>query len=869
MRHQPAPNLEVLLEQAALIRALARGLVRDAAAADDVVQEALLGALRRPGTVELVEGDAGGAWAARVMARLARTRARGEGRRARREAEGARAEAVPSAADDAIARERGRELIEAVLGLDEPYRTVVLLRYCDDVAPREIVRRTGQSVEAVKKQLQRGLAQLRARLEARLGGEGAWAVALLPLTGEQAVRTGALAALGDVGRRAALALALLGGSAFLTRALWRGTPERLETGRAITAALDAAPEREGAPAPLDPRGAGAAARASAAPRPADGERAEGRAPTADMARTTGAPPRFAPPFRARVVDAFDRPLSRTALAELTFEYRFSERGTRLFGEPSVVALAPDPEGQVASALVPDLGSGGLGRLDVARGPWSILKVGRRTRAVDVGVEMGVDPDDAETRIVLLPKVRIAGVVVDAADAPIPGIAVSVLADLEALGTYPGGLATTAGQRRWQTTTDEHGRFALANVPGSERFELVAGTLERGLARVALPTADRADLVLRIVDEERPGQVAVRGRVVEANGAPVKGARVDLGWLQASAADDGSFTFEATPSQLASIEAGTSQLSALTSDARFTRVEFTSARLADYVLRLPSAMARLSLQVLDPAGAPLPGASVFVYDGAPLGSSSLSLEDFRSGAVPVTDQDGRITLHGLELRPYVLRVIQAEPFLVFDTEVVLPAIDELTLRAPGDHAFAPLRGRALDLRGRPLAGIQVTPLAYQRAPGATRMAIRGRSATTDADGRFELPRWPPSGATLELDASPNDAGGRSEVLLEAGDLAQLVELTLDLECDFVPTLREGAIEGALTFHDAQGRAVRAKQVVPNGTRSADLVRQGADGTFGRLVVSQRATRVDVHDRSGNVLRSVELDLSPTRRTLLEL
>ena len=66
---------------------------------------------------------------------------------------------------------------------------MVLLRYFEDLPPRRIASRTGATVEAVKKQLVRGREKLKRRLEEKYGDRGAWAAALLPLTGPKVLGT--------------------------------------------------------------------------------------------------------------------------------------------------------------------------------------------------------------------------------------------------------------------------------------------------------------------------------------------------------------------------------------------------------------------------------------------------------------------------------------------------------------------------------------------------------------------------------------------------------------------------------------------------------------------------------------------------------
>ncbi len=167
---------ELLRSQATSLRALARRLLRDSAAADDVVQDAWLVALKQaPGPEDAARGEG---FLRGVVRNLALKRMRGEARRARREANGARAEGVDGPSEELGAEERARVLrgvTDAVLSLDEPYRTSVLLRFFEDLPPREIARRQGVPVSTVKSRLTRAFQRLRASLSRDYeGDDAAW-----------------------------------------------------------------------------------------------------------------------------------------------------------------------------------------------------------------------------------------------------------------------------------------------------------------------------------------------------------------------------------------------------------------------------------------------------------------------------------------------------------------------------------------------------------------------------------------------------------------------------------------------------------------------------------------------------------------------
>ena len=151
-----------LLLHAAFVRRLALALLRDAHAAEDAVQEAWRAGLERPPRSDIR------AWLARVTRNAAARQRRSEARRAERElrrAADATAAQQAAAPGEVLAREETlRLVVEAVCGLEEPYRATVLARYFEDLPPRAIAHRAGLPVETVRTRLKRAVERLRAAL---------------------------------------------------------------------------------------------------------------------------------------------------------------------------------------------------------------------------------------------------------------------------------------------------------------------------------------------------------------------------------------------------------------------------------------------------------------------------------------------------------------------------------------------------------------------------------------------------------------------------------------------------------------------------------------------------------------------------------
>ena len=165
------PAADLLLAHHAWVRKLARSLVEDECQADDLVQEAWLVTHR----TEPVSIRRPKEWLAGVLRNLARQSWRGETRRRQREES-----AHPGAGETTIERATlGRELAGEVLALDEPFRTVLLLRFYEDLPPRVIAKRTGAPVATVDSRIARGLAKVRKRWKRKRGDEATWLPGLI------------------------------------------------------------------------------------------------------------------------------------------------------------------------------------------------------------------------------------------------------------------------------------------------------------------------------------------------------------------------------------------------------------------------------------------------------------------------------------------------------------------------------------------------------------------------------------------------------------------------------------------------------------------------------------------------------------------
>src|SRR5262245_16640480 len=152
---------DVLASQGRALRGLAQSLLGDAHAAEDVVQETWLACLRHPGALP----EKVSAWLGTVTKHLALRRARGESRRRARERRAAAPERLEALQQRTLEREEAlRAVTQALLALEEPFKTALFLRYFEERAPSEIASELELPLATVKSRLARGLERMRARL---------------------------------------------------------------------------------------------------------------------------------------------------------------------------------------------------------------------------------------------------------------------------------------------------------------------------------------------------------------------------------------------------------------------------------------------------------------------------------------------------------------------------------------------------------------------------------------------------------------------------------------------------------------------------------------------------------------------------------
>ncbi len=163
-------SLESLLEYEPFVRKVLRNMVEGEDQLNDLVQETWVRVLRRP------PADRNGVrgWLATVARNLARDAKRGNSRRLEREKVVARPEVDTSAQTSSERLELHQHLVQAVLSLEEPYKSVVVLCYYEGMTPAQVAVKLDRKESTVRSQLHRAHLLLKERLDGSFGDRRAW-----------------------------------------------------------------------------------------------------------------------------------------------------------------------------------------------------------------------------------------------------------------------------------------------------------------------------------------------------------------------------------------------------------------------------------------------------------------------------------------------------------------------------------------------------------------------------------------------------------------------------------------------------------------------------------------------------------------------
>ncbi len=700
---QDIPELSSLAEDSRWVRALARRLVRDAASADDLAQDAWVAALQD----RAVLGRLKRSWIAVVMRRRVFEQRRAEAARREREGRTARNEALPSTLDMVERAATQRDLVQAVLDLDEPYRSTILWRFFEDLSARAIARRAGVPVATVHTRLSRALDKLRARLDRQYDGARSSLVMLAPFV---SIRAGTFGAwMMKTSTKIAIAAVALAS----TLAVWsvtRGAPNP-----------PAAPEGSVLARPADDAHAQGEQGATLVEDSAQAHRdvasgASNKATPADKTTATAASIRL----HGLVLDASGHPVA----------------GVHLATRPSIGA---------------EFTSNGSGRFSVAlaREVTSVVSADPSYATVLSG--SGSTQSDAI--VVVAPRIELAGTVVDETGARLQGVGVSV--------TLPAGFGADFGQsldtaldKRWTAVTGADGTFALSDAPAVAGANLRAevGAFEPHVEPVPQSGAHDLWIVMR-----RAGVASTQlsGIVLDMYGNRMHGARVALGTQTVFTDDGGRFEVDAAqdpvPTRIVALMTGFQPAILEPADGHFP---------SEIVLQLGPAPLSMSGRVIDEHDHPVQSARVWLTDPTPFGiveNEPLHVEALTSGgdkrfwAWVETDADGRFRIDGLLERDYGIGALDTRTLLQTQMRAAAGR-DDVEIRLPAGQILPVVRGHVVTFEGVVIPGVPVMVqrpgFTFTYADGGTRDEFSHLApVTTDKDGAFEFHDVPRAGVEL--------------------------------------------------------------------------------------------------------------------------
>lgn len=734
-----SPQLEALLAQAGWIRSLARSLVADASRADDLVQQTFVAALEHPPgpTTPLRR------WLGAVVRNFARQDRRGELRRRQRESAAARPESAASAHEAVEAVAIQRALFDAVLALDEPYRSTILQRYYEGLPPREIARRQRAPVKTVKTRLARGLEKLRAALDREHGGDRqAWLPALLPLAAWPGLPASTLGTiLVNTKIKIAVAVVALAGAAAVVWKL-RTNPEDppVAAQPASPPAVTLEPVEHAAKLATaqesQPRES--VAESSAVPASPPGKQESGRVPVA----------------RGRVLDVDGRPVAGVPLVLVPRAsgsplagFREAEDST---GEPRATSrvdgtfeITSPPDGGTLIARHPQLTT-----VFAAYLTWSRARV------------------QANLVVVVAPRIGIGGVVVTDDGAPVEKADVEVRVDGRALGKLA-EVADGSFDLPWRASSDERGRFEIADAPSMKGAVLRAQAAGYKADGQPAPTSPSLDLrvILHRVDQTFP-----HGEVVDAQGRPVAGAFVACNSSTTRSDEQGRFVIDLDRMYIdVNLQVHTDEIVAIKEGFLPARVLAPAKEWREPVtLRLEGDVLEIRGHVVDEQGRAVVGADVWTADEHAFGvvmndvggtGFSRSMEALLRGGEESTKtgEDGAFVLRGLLAADYRLACVERRTMRSVEIPAVPAGTKDARLVLRDADRCVRVAGRVVSRSGSAVAGVRVAPgrrLArwpyFENVPP---FPMFGEAATTDAEGRFAFDRLLPDGLSFQL-GSPN-------------------------------------------------------------------------------------------------------------------
>lgn len=862
-------ELQELLADVDWLRALARRLARDDHLAEDLVQDTCEIALRKDAPPQHWRS-----WLVGVMRTLFLVQRRRGAQRQRTLALVPRRDASEGVVDVVQRAEVHRMLVSAVLQLEEPYRSTVLLRFFENLPPRDIAARQGLPVATVHSRLQRALLQLRGRLDHEAGSRANWLVLAMPFAWPEGVVPAHSVA--RTVRRAWVAAGVLVCAGIAVLATWN----------------------DGGPAVVAPNGRDERVVRELSQQPGA---ASERVLPADLAATTSPALAALRRVRGRVHDC---------------------NGVGLPGLAITAVLGETPSAAVAGASIRPRfavsGGDGVfeGLLDADAAFLLVASVTHETMLIGTWrADAAVEPI-----LVVAPALRVGGRVVESDGRPVRGGSVRVRFPAELMARIERRVDRTSATN-WQTEVAADGRFSFS-VPQVEGARLCFTATACAAAEEELPLASTETLHV-VLAKGPPTFVALRGRLLAPDGSPAFGAFVTMGAACAVADRDGQFALDfgnaGRPTAIVAAMPGLLPV-------RHELPANSGAALRDWpegiVMQFGTEAGTVVGRVVDDAG-PVADAEVWLDDPTPFGgpvvdrrplqieyviggapmrsaawdagilvgasTSAAAAERERAGGRGAwvheeqptaawqfsrTDRDGRFVVTGLLPRAYRLRAFDRRTGRFGEAADVV-AGSEPTLVLPDRATGRVLRGRVVSAGGQPIAGAMVQQkfelfrgeVAPEGLAGTFLVLRDGPLARTAKDGSFVLRDVFPRSTFLMVDGEqvmPTRVEGLDLLVVE--DPADAPLLRVDRRCPVEVQLADPGEADEAVFVDAGRRMMFVGLQMANDKHQANVTPLH-DGRSGPLVVGERSVAC-VLLRGKAFVREVPIAPSPERPTIVQ-
>jgi hypothetical protein len=411
----------------------------------------------------------------------------------------------------------------------------------------------------------------------------------------------------------------------------------------------------------------------------------------------------------------------------------------------------------------------------------------------------------------------------------------------------------------------------------------------------LPRASAEQLVL-VLARPAPVPNVIAGRVIDASGSPVEGARVGFGIETTRTDDTGSFRFDRDDPQSMNARQGvepTALIAALRGalPARYEpplAADGTRAWPRSVVLKLGELPLSIAGEVVDDRGEPLAGVRVWLDDATLLGVGERGLalvENVLAGHDKLwrsveTDERGRFEIDGLAQREYTLQAMDPDTLLRVKAGPFPAGARDARLALPTDELHPRVAGRIVGSDGTPIAKARVMPMcdAFQvRLNGAVASTSHSRlqGAVTDAEGRFELRNVPKSLVYLRIegeDLIPLEYGRyvegdsrfeRVSVRALPAERIEALEIAVERRCHLQVRLADPELADAVAVLDAAGDELMLNVFVGTGRRE-QLRAPLAEGRSDPLAVSDAARTLVLYKGAAEVGRK-PLELTPGELT----